>query len=87
MASIPPCQNPDHPREFSRETSMVVIEEDSERVVFACKACRDINKALSVQVRTLPKGFAKANYQNEIRGVERQAVVRKLGKIAYFMPK
>lgn len=78
----PTCRNPKCPKPM---IPMVIMEETEHRAVFACEPCRDINKVLSVQVVTLPKGWSKATYENEMRGIKRvQNVHRVGGKIRYF---
>lgn len=85
-SQIPPCKNPAHPKGVDRQKAMIVLEEGAERVVFACVACRDINKVLSVQIVTLPKGWAAAKWKNDMSGVTRAKNVVKgqHGRIRYF---
>ena len=86
MPDLPPCKNPHHPPEYNRSSGMIVLEESAERVVFACVPCRDICKQFSVQVRTLPMGWQKAKYGNDLVGVKRASeVIRgREGRIRYF---
>lgn len=86
MPTIPPCKNPHHPAGVARDKGMVILQEEDERVVFACVPCKDIEKILSVQVVTLPRGRERAKYLAGIQGVKRAADVRKnqVGKITYF---
>lgn len=83
---LPPCKSPNHPKGVPRDRGMIVLEENANRVAFACVPCRDIEKILSVQIVTLPKGWAAAKYQNALAGVERakQVVRGREGKIKYF---
>jgi hypothetical protein len=83
---IPPCKNPNHPKGVDRKKSMIVLEENADRVCFACVACKDIEKILSVQVVTLPRGWAAAKFKNDITGVTRAKEVVKgaRGRIRYF---
>lgn len=65
---------------------MIILGEEDDRVIFACQACKDLNKALSVQVRTLPRGIDRARHMAELQGVQRAREVRRsqTGKITYF---
>lgn len=47
---LPECRNPQHPSGFPKQ--MVYLEEKDETYVFACQACRDVNRVLSVHAVT-----------------------------------
>lgn len=55
-----PCKNPDHPIGYSRD-SMILLEESAVESVWACKACKEVLKVVSAQVRTKPA------YQQHVR--------------------
>lgn len=50
MRKTPECRNPQHPA--GRSKSMEFLEEKNQAFVFACKACKEINGVLSVQITT-----------------------------------
>lgn len=78
---LPKCQSPTCPN----PSRMIFLEETPEHFVFGCEACKDINKVLSVQVRTKRHGMALARQRADLRGLARaQKVIRKQGKITYF---
>lgn len=86
MPNVPPCKNPHHPASVDRSRAMVILGEEADRVIFACQACKDIEKILSVQVRTLPKGVERAKHMMELQGVKRAETVKRnqVGRITYF---
>jgi hypothetical protein len=47
---IPQCKNPQHP--IGRSRTMLFLEQKDHCFVFACQACKDMNRKLSVQVLT-----------------------------------
>lgn len=61
---------------------MKVLEETDERLLLGCEVCL-ANKIWSVQVRTRPKAWARARWQNELRGVERMKKLYRIPKITY----
>lgn len=70
--ALPRCVCTAHPPgDRSGRRWMKVAEESAERVVFVCERCTEICRTAVIQVRTLPKGMARARYINELRGVER----------------
>lgn len=87
----PLCRAPDHPPERSRD-SMVLVEEHRTKgyvthLVFACVACRDIRKILSVQVRALPEFRQAIREHPDIQRYKRARSVERdptSGKITYF---
>jgi hypothetical protein len=56
-----PCKNPQHPDNHSRFT-MIKIKDTPTDEAFACKACLDVHKVYSVQVRTKPE------FKRHVRG-------------------
>jgi len=50
MRKTPLCRNPQHPA--GKEKRMIFLEQKGETFVFACQACKDVNKVMSVQVVT-----------------------------------
>jgi hypothetical protein len=56
-----PCKNPQHPDGTSKFT-MVLVQDKPTEEVWACKACMDINRVYSIQVKT------KRKYQQHVRG-------------------
>jgi len=50
MTKLPECRNPQHP--FGMPKQMIFLEEKDNALVFACQACKDVNRKLSVQIIT-----------------------------------
>jgi len=59
---IPACACSAHPRGDDRKRYMVAVEEDSEKVVWCCRRCTEITHVAVIQVRTLPRGVARARH-------------------------
>lgn len=63
---------------------MLFLEDGPTYWVFGCKTCKAVG-ILSVQVRTKPVGWERAQYINALRGIQKAKEVRKvLGRITYF---
>lgn len=77
----PQCKSPHHPGD-NRDT-MLLVDENTTHFVFACSACKDVNKVLSVQVRTKPEFRAHVREQIQPYKQARQ-VDKRLGRITYF---
>ena len=58
-SALPHCTNPQHPRGMS--TRMIFLETKGQSHVFACQACKDVNRKLSVRVMT------DSFYKREVR--------------------
>jgi hypothetical protein len=87
----PLCRNPEHPTSHSRD-SMILVDEKVERgyithFVFACTACKDVNRALAVQVIANPR-FRDAIRQHPAMGEYKRARLVERdptsGRIKYF---
>jgi hypothetical protein len=50
MTKLPECRNPQHPAGMPKQ--MIFLEEKDNALVFACQACKDVNRKLSVQIVT-----------------------------------
>lgn len=61
-ADIPACVCSAHPPGDDRKKFMVAVEEDSDKVVWCCRRCTEITHVAVIQVRTLPRGIARARY-------------------------
>jgi hypothetical protein len=82
MAStLPTCKSPT----CLDRNRMILVDESPTQWVFACEACKDINKVLSVQVRTKPAASLLIKQQVMIDRMKKGQVTRnRLGKITYF---
>lgn len=86
----PICRSPDHPPEAPRD-SMILVDEHRQHghithYCFACTACRDIRKIISVQVRTAPefREFVRSHPAMQQYKRARSVEKNRLGKITYF---
>jgi hypothetical protein len=62
---------------------MVLLEETSSHYTFGCPPCRDINKVLSIQVRT--KALFRKHIQQQVLYKRASSVQRDgRGRITYF---
>lgn len=90
VEQMPQCKNPQHPGD-DRDTMILV---DEKRLgsgvthhVFACLRCRDINKVLSVQVRSTPEFRQYINSAPRMQQYKRARLVERdptNGRIKYF---
>lgn len=84
--SIPQCKNPNHPAGSPRD-KMVVTDENEFGVMLACVPCRDINRIISSQYVTLPKGWQRANHFAQVQKLDRdRSLMKKLKRIGFSMP-
>lgn len=60
---VPSCACTAHPKGDDKKKFMVAVEETQEHVVWCCRRCTEITRTAVIQVRTLPKGKARAKYQ------------------------
>jgi len=73
------CQNPCHPSGAPKE--MVCVKEDPEYFVFACKACMEINRVQSIQVKTRTWVKQEARRGLEARGQLLKSLPPKIRKV------
>jgi Fe-S oxidoreductase len=92
MMNKPPlCRCPEHPATHSRE-SMILVEEKEVKgyvthYVWACTACRDVNRALAVQVIANPRFRDAIRQHPAMQEYKRARLVERdptSGKIRYF---
>jgi hypothetical protein len=73
----PMCRNPQHP--LGRDKTMFFLEEREGAYVFACQACKDVNRKMSIQVFTKPalKRMVRDTLRSEGRLLRMPPPVRK----------
>jgi hypothetical protein len=86
---IPACACSAHPPEDDRKKYMLAVEEDAEKIVWCCRRCTEITHVAVIQVRTLPRGVARARYvtDEQRRRMDpqllRMLMARKRGRVRY----